>query len=71
MILCYAILEGDCLSSVVTQIWKEMEDRVLGFGDSVKTLTPTVCRAPCSAAHIAPAASSSALSCQVPPPGRD
>ncbi|XP_054044679.1 acrosin-binding protein [Rissa tridactyla] len=34
-ILCYAVLEGNCLSSVVTQAWKEMEDRVLGFGDSV------------------------------------
>ncbi|XP_010132228.1 PREDICTED: acrosin-binding protein, partial [Buceros rhinoceros silvestris] len=35
MILCYAVLEGNCLSSVVTQVWKAMEDRVLGFGDSV------------------------------------
>ncbi|NXJ44700.1 ACRBP protein, partial [Spizaetus tyrannus] len=35
IILCYAILEGNCLSSVVTQAWKEMEERVLGFGDSV------------------------------------
>ncbi|XP_052650745.1 acrosin-binding protein [Harpia harpyja] len=35
IILCYAILEGKCLSSVVTQAWKEMEERVLGFGDSV------------------------------------
>ncbi|XP_061221613.1 acrosin-binding protein [Neopsephotus bourkii] len=35
MLLCYAVLEGNCLSSVVTQAWKEMEDRVLGFGDSV------------------------------------
>ncbi|NXE81657.1 ACRBP protein, partial [Cochlearius cochlearius] len=35
MILCYAMLEGNCLSSVVTQAWKEMEERVLGFGDSV------------------------------------
>ncbi|NXN53821.1 ACRBP protein, partial [Rynchops niger] len=35
IILCYAMLEGNCLSSVVTQAWKEMEDRVLGFGDSV------------------------------------
>ncbi|NWH45440.1 ACRBP protein, partial [Fregata magnificens] len=34
-ILCYAMLEGNCLSSVVTQAWKEMEERVLGFGDSV------------------------------------
>lgn len=38
IILCYAMLEGNCLSSVVTQAWKEMEDRVLGFGDSVKML---------------------------------
>ncbi|XP_075270891.1 acrosin-binding protein-like [Opisthocomus hoazin] len=29
------VLEGNCLSSVVTQAWKEMEERVLGFGDSV------------------------------------
>ncbi|KAM6144585.1 acrosin-binding protein [Phoenicopterus ruber ruber] len=35
MILCYAMLEGNCLSSVVTQAWKEVEERVLGFGDSV------------------------------------
>ncbi|NXG85820.1 ACRBP protein, partial [Stercorarius parasiticus] len=35
IILCYAMLEGNCLSSVVTQAWKEMEDRVLGFRDSV------------------------------------
>ncbi|NXO55307.1 ACRBP protein, partial [Aramus guarauna] len=35
MILCFAMLEGNCLSSVVTQAWKEMEERVLGFGDSV------------------------------------
>ncbi|KAM6097720.1 acrosin-binding protein [Theristicus caerulescens] len=34
-ILCYAMLEGNCLSSVVTEAWKEMEERVLGFGDSV------------------------------------
>ncbi|KAM9250269.1 acrosin-binding protein-like, partial [Cariama cristata] len=34
-ILCHAMLEGNCLSSVVTQAWKEMEGRVLGFGDSV------------------------------------
>ncbi|KFO13589.1 Acrosin-binding protein, partial [Balearica regulorum gibbericeps] len=35
MILCFAMLEGNCLSSVVTQAWKEMEERVLGFGDLV------------------------------------
>ncbi|XP_055665208.1 acrosin-binding protein isoform X1 [Falco peregrinus] len=35
MILCYAVLEGNCVSSAVTQIWKEMEERVLGFGDLV------------------------------------
>ncbi|XP_010155529.1 PREDICTED: acrosin-binding protein [Eurypyga helias] len=35
MILCYAMLEGNCLSSVVTQAWKELEESVLGFGDSV------------------------------------
>ncbi|KAM6420948.1 acrosin-binding protein [Pluvialis apricaria] len=35
MILCYAMLEGNCLSAVVTQAWKEMEERVLGFGESV------------------------------------
>ncbi|XP_059681928.1 acrosin-binding protein [Gavia stellata] len=34
-ILCYAMLEGNCLSSMVTQAWKEMEDSVFGFGDSV------------------------------------
>lgn len=41
MILCYAMLEGNCLLSVVTQAWKEMEESVLGFGNSVKTLMPT------------------------------
>nr|XP_009512178.1 PREDICTED: acrosin-binding protein [Phalacrocorax carbo] len=35
IILCYAMLEGNCVSSVVTQAWKEMEERVLGFGDLV------------------------------------
>ncbi|KAM6309880.1 LOW QUALITY PROTEIN: acrosin-binding protein-like [Podargus strigoides] len=35
LILCHEILEGNCLSSLVTQAWKEMEGRVLGFGDSV------------------------------------
>ncbi|NXW59841.1 ACRBP protein, partial [Eurystomus gularis] len=35
MILCYAMLEGNCLLSVVTHAWKEMEERVLGFGVSV------------------------------------
>ncbi|XP_009637413.1 acrosin-binding protein [Egretta garzetta] len=35
MILCYAMLEGNCLLSVVTQAWKEMEESVLGFGNSV------------------------------------
>ncbi|KAM9301135.1 acrosin-binding protein [Morus bassanus] len=35
MILCYAMLEGNCLSSVLTQAWKEMEERVLGFRDLV------------------------------------
>ncbi|KFP38458.1 hypothetical protein N324_08322, partial [Chlamydotis macqueenii] len=34
-ILCYAMLEGNCLLSVVTQAWKEMEERVFGFGNSV------------------------------------
>uniref|UniRef100_A0A452INP4 Acrosin-binding protein n=1 Tax=Gopherus agassizii TaxID=38772 RepID=A0A452INP4_9SAUR len=35
VILCYAMLEGICLSSAVTQAWKRMEARTLGFGDSV------------------------------------
>ncbi|KFP04982.1 Acrosin-binding protein, partial [Calypte anna] len=35
MILCYAVLEGNCLSSMVTHFWKEIEERVHGFGDSV------------------------------------
>ncbi|XP_068257865.1 acrosin-binding protein-like [Nyctibius grandis] len=34
-ILCKAMLEGNCLSSVITQAWKEMEERILGFGDLV------------------------------------
>ncbi|KAM9388204.1 acrosin-binding protein [Phaethornis superciliosus] len=35
MILCYAVLEGNCLSSLVTHFWKEVEERAHGFGDSV------------------------------------
>ncbi|XP_072182722.1 acrosin-binding protein [Excalfactoria chinensis] len=35
MILCYAVLEGVCVSSVVTLAWKELEEKILGFGDSV------------------------------------
>ncbi|NWX43513.1 ACRBP protein, partial [Steatornis caripensis] len=35
MILCYEVLKGDCISSAITQAWKEMEERVLGFGSSV------------------------------------
>ncbi|RLV98985.1 hypothetical protein DV515_00010174, partial [Chloebia gouldiae] len=35
LVLCYAVLEGNCLSSMLTMAWKEMERRVLGFGDSV------------------------------------
>ncbi|NWS08327.1 ACRBP protein, partial [Motacilla alba] len=35
LVLCYAVLEGNCLSSMLTMAWKEMEKRVLGFEDSV------------------------------------
>ncbi|XP_064355965.1 acrosin-binding protein [Dromaius novaehollandiae] len=35
MILCRAMVEGNCILSVVTQAWKQMEERALGFGDSV------------------------------------
>lgn len=59
VILCYAMLEGECLSSVITQAWKEVEERVLGFGNSVKTLIFTFrphCGGPCSADPSAPAA---------------
>ncbi|XP_062369362.1 acrosin-binding protein [Cinclus cinclus] len=35
LVLCYAVLEGNCLSSMLTMAWKEMERRVFGFGDSV------------------------------------
>ncbi|NXF08437.1 ACRBP protein, partial [Smithornis capensis] len=34
-ILCYAVLEGNCLSSMLAMAWKEMEKRIFGFGDSV------------------------------------
>lgn len=37
LVLCYAVLEGNCLSSMLTMAWKEMEKRVFGFGDSVRT----------------------------------
>ncbi|NXP24688.1 ACRBP protein, partial [Scytalopus superciliaris] len=35
LVLCYAILEGNCLSTMLARAWKEMEKRVLGFGDLV------------------------------------
>ncbi|NXR47362.1 ACRBP protein, partial [Hippolais icterina] len=35
LVLCYTVLEGNCLSSMLTMAWKEMEKRVFGFGDSV------------------------------------
>lgn len=41
LVLCYTVLGGNCLSSLLTTAWKEMEKRVLGFGDSVKTPVST------------------------------
>ncbi|NWW40962.1 ACRBP protein, partial [Panurus biarmicus] len=35
LVLCYAVLEGSCLSSMLAMAWKEMEKRVFGFGDLV------------------------------------
>ncbi|NXS30347.1 ACRBP protein, partial [Pomatostomus ruficeps] len=35
LVLCYAVLDGNCLSSMLAMAWKEMERRVFGFGDSV------------------------------------
>ncbi|NXK39990.1 ACRBP protein, partial [Piprites chloris] len=35
LVLCYAVLKGKCLSSMLAMAWKEMEKRVFGFGDSV------------------------------------
>ncbi|NXO78367.1 ACRBP protein, partial [Sitta europaea] len=35
LILCYTVLEGNCLSSMLAMTWKEVERRVFGFGDSV------------------------------------
>ncbi|NWV72080.1 ACRBP protein, partial [Malurus elegans] len=35
LVLCYAVLEGKCVSSMLAMAWKEMERRVFGFGDSV------------------------------------
>lgn len=35
LVLCYAVLEENCLSSMLTMAWKEMEKRVFGFGDLV------------------------------------
>ncbi|NXF79456.1 ACRBP protein, partial [Sclerurus mexicanus] len=35
LVLCYAVLEGNCLSSMLAKAWKEMENRVFGFGDLV------------------------------------
>lgn len=36
LVLCYSVLEGNCLSSMLTMAWKEMEKKLFGFGDSVK-----------------------------------
>ncbi|NWR85412.1 ACRBP protein, partial [Furnarius figulus] len=35
LVLCYAVLEGNCLSSMLAMAWKEMENKVFGFGDLV------------------------------------
>ncbi|NXO24731.1 ACRBP protein, partial [Cisticola juncidis] len=35
LVLCYSVLEGNCLSSTFTMAWKEMEKRLFRFGDSV------------------------------------
>ncbi|NXU37027.1 ACRBP protein, partial [Drymodes brunneopygia] len=35
LVLCYAVLEGNCLSSMLAMAWKEMEKKVFGFGDMV------------------------------------
>ncbi|XP_077201918.1 acrosin-binding protein isoform X2 [Paroedura picta] len=35
LILCYAVLEDICISSVVSKAWKEMEDKTFGYGDQV------------------------------------
>ncbi|XP_048359952.1 acrosin-binding protein isoform X2 [Sphaerodactylus townsendi] len=35
LILCFAVLEDICVSSVVSKAWKEMEDKILGYGSLV------------------------------------
>ncbi|NXG00705.1 ACRBP protein, partial [Sakesphorus luctuosus] len=35
LVLCYAVLVGNCLSSALAMAWKEMEERVFGFRDKV------------------------------------
>ncbi|KAJ7413574.1 hypothetical protein WISP_89471 [Willisornis vidua] len=35
LVLCYAVLVGNCLSSALAMAWKEMEERVFGFRDTV------------------------------------
>ncbi|XP_009997304.1 PREDICTED: acrosin-binding protein [Chaetura pelagica] len=35
MILCYELLEGNCLTSLLTELWKEIEAKILGFGNEV------------------------------------
>ncbi|XP_071424664.1 acrosin-binding protein [Pithys albifrons albifrons] len=35
LVLCYAVLVGNCLSSALAMAWKEMEERVFGFRDMV------------------------------------
>ncbi|KAL8202692.1 UNVERIFIED_CONTAM: hypothetical protein K2H54_022199 [Gekko kuhli] len=35
LILCYAVLEDICISSVVSKAWKQMEDKTFGYGGLV------------------------------------
>ncbi|NWI91764.1 ACRBP protein, partial [Pitta sordida] len=35
LVLCHAVLQGNCLSSMLTMAWKEMEKEVFEFGDLV------------------------------------
>ncbi|XP_053918371.1 acrosin-binding protein-like [Cuculus canorus] len=35
MILCSVVMKENCLTSLLTKSWKELEERLFGFGDSV------------------------------------
>lgn len=39
MVLCYSIMENTCTMTPTAKAWSYMEEEILGFGDSMKTVT--------------------------------